>query len=464
MDGMSKRWLLAAAAVWAAGAAVAPAAEWHVKPEATAEGKGTLQEPWHLQAALNHPPAVKPGDTIWVHQGEYPGRFQSQLQGTREKPIVVRAAAGERATLRGGLVIGQNTPSQHTWYWGLEVSQRKLNGHLVDGVTISNLEGNTPGIKVINCIIHDTGGVGVSTWGGAHDNEVNGCVIYNNGFDNPKDRGHGHGFYIQSRTGPKLIKDNVIFRNFSKGTQLYGSENAPRNNVTHEGNTVFNNSEISRVVGRQGSLASNKVNAMHIEGGQIAEKPNLIANMVYAPPWAKESIGNLMGNSSDALIKGNYMVALSPEPVVVFRLRGKNAGLKMVDNTFFGDPNGFAIDEYGPGNVRLAERPKEPKVFVRPNDYEKGRAHITIFNWPLKDKVEVDVKPAGLKEGQLFELRDAQNFYGQPVLKGKFEGKPLAVPMTGLSVAPLEGLDEQYKTPEHTAPEFGVFVLLPVGE
>ncbi len=48
----------------------------------------------------------------------------------------------------------------------------------------------------------------------------------------------------------------------------------------------------------------------------------------------------------------------------------------------------------------------------------------------------------------------------KPVVTGRYDGKPVVIPMTGLTVAAPIGLPAKYKTPPHTAPEFGAFVLM----
>ena len=92
-----------------------------------------------------------------------------------------------------------------------------------------------PGLKFINLVIHDAR-QGFSFWKEAADAEVNGCLIYYNGW-NGTDRGHGHGIYTQNQTGTKHIVDNIIFQNFDHGIQAYGSASAYLNNYDIEGNT-----------------------------------------------------------------------------------------------------------------------------------------------------------------------------------------------------------------------------------
>ena len=64
---------------------------------------------------------------------------------------------------------------------------------------------------------------------------------------------------------------------------------------------------------------------------------------------------------------------------------------------------------------------------------------------------------AVLSPGTPFELRNAQNFWGEPVLAGTYTGSPLVVPMQAWPAAAPLGFPV-YATP--TGPEFNVFVLL----
>jgi hypothetical protein len=97
------------------------------------------------------------------------------------------------------------------------------------------------------------------------------------------------------------------------------------------------------------------------------------------------------------------------------------------------------------------------KVFVRTNRYEPGRANIVVYNWDNSAKVAVDVRSV-LDVGYAYEVRNAQDLFSPPVLSGTFDGQPLQLPMTDLSVAkPMAAL----RTPPPTGPTFNVFVLLP---
>ena len=443
-------------------------AEYHVSAAGTGRGDGSEANPWDLQTALLQPAAVQPGDTIWVHGGAYaPAEarvpFRVRLQGEPERPIIVRNYRNERATLHAPLDIAtqEKFPTKYCWIWGLEI---QTSGTANEGnpINIGNSQfepGYNRGIKIINCVAHDCPGNGLGCWGSSEE-EVYGCVIYNNGSDgdrtNPNERGHGHGFYIQSKTH-KEFRDNIVFRQFFLGFQVYGTGRASMINVTLEGNTFFNNGEMSLI-----QSARKELPQIYVGGGSTIINPRLIANYVYTPAWAVKATSNI-GGTENALLQDNYLTSPGADKRVALDTEtlGENKGMIMTDNTFIGMIVGFTPDQYGIGNVHLPDRPTTgKKVFVRPNRYEQGRANITIFNWDKAPAVVVDVRHVGLRIGDAYEVRDVQDFYGKPVLAGTYDGTPLTIPMTGLTVAAPIGRPDEYQTPPHTAPEFGAFVLL----
>ncbi|MEP6802077.1 MAG: hypothetical protein ABJC07_09075, partial [Acidobacteriota bacterium] len=99
-------------------------------------------------------------------------------------------------------------------------------------------------------------------------------------------------------------------------------------------------------------------------------------------------------------------------------------------------------------------RPSAARVFLRPNQYESGRANITVLNWGDAPAVSIDLSSV-LSPGAAYEIRNAQNFFGSPVLRGTYDGSPISLPMTGLSSA----LPTGFSTPPTTGPRFNVFIL-----
>ena len=444
--------------------------QWFVAPDGKPDNAGTLAAPWDIVTALSAPPAaIRPGDTIWLRGGVYePDKaIQVKLQGKKRRPIVVRNWSGERATLRAMLDIGFSAeiPTRHVWFWGLEIQTRgtKAPGR---GISMGNGKfkpATNPGIKIINCVIHDCPEDGIDSWGSSEE-EVHGCIIYYNGYDGDPNaeypRGFGQGLYIQSMTH-KEFRNNIIFRQFFQGIQLYGGETAKFKNITLEGNTLFNNGEMSFCQGRKQEFPE-----IYVGSGTV-ENLRMVGNCVYTPGWALKGTVNV-GCTLRAILADNYFVAPGPEVRVALDLRtlGGNGFLTMTNNTLIGMIVGFTPDQHGKGNVHLPQRPTSgEKIVIRRNGFEAGRANITIFNWDQSPSVEIDPGQTGLAPGEGYEVRDVQNWFGPPVAAGTADGKPIAIPMTGLSVAEPIALDgEQYKAPPHTGPEFGAFVILKTTE
>src|SRR5262249_51206956 len=119
------------------------------------------------------------------------------------------------------------------------------------------------------------------------------------------------------------------------------------------------------------------------------------------------------------------------------------------NNNYYGNPNGdllFMIEGATLQSVNDWKRtsgvdqnsaysagaPTGVKVFVRPNRYERGRANIAVYNWDRTSVVEVNLDGV-LEPGKQFEVRNAQDYFGAPVFKGVFDGRPVRLPMTGLN-------------------------------
>ncbi len=424
--------------------------QFFVSPSASPSGVGSLKNPWQLQTALNQPPEVKPGDTIWLRGGTYSGTFTGRLVGTSAAPIAVRQFMGERATLDGGNSSGSAilvVQGSYTWYWGFEVTSSDTARVTSDtgpsptsiprgeGILIDQSSPH-PGLKFINMIIHDTR-QGISFWKEAQDSEIYGCLIYYNGWEAP-DRGHGHGIYVQNQTGTKKITDNILFSGFSHGIHTYGSGAAFLDNIDMEGNTTFNAGNLSASGGRN----------LLFGGGSVAHNPIVSSNYLYrlaSGPGSDFDLG-YSGGCDNATVTDNY-VSTSTE------FANCSPGT-MTGNTFHGPFSGFNTVQY-PGNTYSASRPTGAKVFIRPNAYEPGRAHITVYNWNLEGSVDVDLS-AVLGNGDRYEVRNAQDFFGSPVLSGTYAGGPLTLPLTGLSVGSPVGRP----APLASGPEFNVFVVV----
>jgi hypothetical protein len=437
---------------------IAPAAlcaDYYAAPNGSPSGNGSMSAPWDLTTALLAPAAVHPGDTLYLRAGTYKksdgSYFYSKLTGTQSQYITVRPYAGERAIIDGGIEVDNswvlfrdlevmssspNRVSTQSTSWPTDVTQ--LVGFNVYG----------QGVKIVNNVIHDDS-AGMDSWAQGTDDEFYGNIVFYNGWYSTVNGAHGHAFYMQNQSGAKKITDNIAFNQFDHGIHLYGTANAYLNNFVIEGNISFNN----------GSLGLYYSRNILLGGGNVAQNPTIRNNYMYNPPSSTLGGDNSIGydsggmGCSNLVLENNYWVsdgwALNLYKCTVTSLTG---------NTFYGQWKGISPGTYA-GNqfYPLTAPPIGVKTFVRPNQYEAGRANIVIFNWDRLNTVAVDVSAAGLASGDSYEIRDVQNYLGAPLVTGTYNGSPISIPMTSTVITPPIG-NVPYP-PTHTDKEFQVFVI-----
>lgn len=233
--------------------ATTSAKEFYVAPNGSPNGDGSIDNPWDLRTALNHPPQVQPGDIIWVRGGEYEGPFSCKLKGTEDKPIIVRTYPGEKVILQvytehptyprsKTQAILNIDKCSYVWFWGFEIRNYGIKTRWTD-ITGSNpgsgvMDGIyviSPNNKIINCVVHNVMGNGMGVWRPSQTTEVYGNLVFNNGWIAP-DRGHGHCFYTQNEVGTKYFIDNIAVMPFADTLAQYGSSRAFLKNYYYEGN------------------------------------------------------------------------------------------------------------------------------------------------------------------------------------------------------------------------------------
>ena len=381
----------------------------YVTVDGKADNAGTRAAPWDLGFALGGGRNVEPGDTIWVRGGTYkhpdrrPGTngFSVKLVGAEGKPIHVRALAGQRVTVDGGLRV--ENPSRFAWIWDLEIivsenlTQKRLasdsGSHPKDLARpwgSLNILGGVS-CKYINLIIHDNA-QGIGFWKPAVDSEVHGCLVYNNGWIGP-DRYHGPGIYGQNQAGTKRVTDNIFFGNYSNTMQFYGSSRAYVDNVHLVGNVAF---APRKKGGRCTAL---------VGGGRGSKGIVVRDNILYDVPL---SVGYTAKDSADCVVEGNTVIRGG------LTIRGFKTVTEKNNVIWRGQAKDLV--------------PKAAMAYLRPNRYDPNRANLAIVNWPKLKTVDVDVS-SFLKAGDTFGIQSALEFFGPPVVKGTYRGKPVAVPM-----------------------------------
>jgi hypothetical protein len=476
-------------------AGVCQAAEFHAAPEGIAKGNGSQAQPWDLATALAAVDAIAPGDTLWVHAGKYRGGFVSQLRGTPDRPIVVRAAPGARVTIDtlprderdNGLLVLKGADVR---YRDFEVTcshpQRTttIAGSWPADIRRGSVDIRGDRISAINLVVHDCAS-GFGFWSEGEGGEISGCVIFNNGWRGP-DRGHGHAIYAQNAKGTKRIVDNILFHQFAYGIHVYGSDKSSLKGFEIDGNIAFENGCLTRV--------GDNAPGIMVGGGSPAERIALRDNLIVGGsirlgyPWGTTNEDVVCtGNYADqglvirdfrrAKVENNTFVAHSS----VVRLEGAERlllqGHQWRDNRFFitngqwgdfaiteGDKGrGLSFDEWK-GAYGLTEAstftkgaPVELRVIIRPNSHEKGRANIAVLNPAGLPDVEVDLSKV-LAKGQTFRIVSAKDFFGRAIVQGKYAGQAIRLPMQPITPPQPVGMPAA-KVPV-TEPQFAAFVVL----
>lgn len=453
---------------------------YYVTTNGTPSGSGSTDSPWDLETALAGGPggnSLRAGDTVWIRQGTYVGDFSTILEGSPGQYITFRAYPGERATINGQLKAANG--GAYLVFWGLEVMQSNPKDASQGGYPTVLVEALDT--KLINLVVHDAGTQGISSYVPATNNEIYGSIIYNNGNQENLD----HGIYVHETD--KRIEDCIIFNNLANGIHAY--ETNPQANLYLRGNASFNNGSIS-------GQADPDANNLLIRGVGGSESTQALDNMLYS---TRSDDGDNMrigdndnpANNHDVMVRGNYIVGgraalrieawetltvqdnvvLGPSPFIV-RLEAAGSISTAWDRNiwhrnpadviweFGGTATGFTAWKTASGlgaTDQTAAAPSTPKVFIRPNRYEAGRANIIIYNWTRQATVSVDVSSV-LQSGDHYELRNVQNFFGAPVAAGTYSGGSINVSMSGVNPPALIG--RTIGSPPRTAPDFDAFVLL----
>jgi hypothetical protein len=338
-------------------------------------------------------------------------------------------------------------------------------------------------------IFHDNGH---GIWDKKDMTEVHGSLFFYNG-NNKRE----HAMYIGNSTGTKYITDNIVFAQGGYGILGHSDSHSSTQKGLHiEGNITFNNGILTADDQKTGNIQVGGVK------GVSAERVLITNNYVYNDPANADNKNNgiRLGYEDmlnrDVKLLDNYVVSKTPlrlwwwenvdfkgntiysndEALEVKMPRGIDSkGYRWDFNRYFSDSNvrlKFANDSgvvsfsqwrqatgFDEHSQLMADRPSGVNVFIRPNRYEPGRAHIVIYNWDLRDSVAVDLNSI-LVRGTQFEIRDAQNYFGEPVMRGVYNGGALRLP-TRLSkvTAPIGNVE---RVPVHTAPQLLVFVVVPV--
>lgn len=479
------------------------ASVWYAAQEGKNKNKGTADSPWDLATAFaggSNRTEIKPGDLVWIRGGRYTGMFTAKIQGRSTAPVHFRGYPGESVVLDKTQASREkaalNVRGDFVWFWDFEVMNSFPNRQPLDsagelnpwrGSGINVWAANT---KYINLIVHDNGH-GFGVWNEDGGTEIYGCLIFNNG-NNKKE----HGIYAHNKNGTQVISDNLIFNNAGYGLHIYAnSEKSSIDGFDITGNVVFSNGSL---IGEEQSVDQILVGGV---AGVSADRINLCENYVYnSLIESKKKRGIRLGYRDTAnkklklsenliisriplkilwweTVEMRRNIILSPDEKVEIEIpQNVNARSYNIDaNTYYflsKNNSNFMLnskrssfldwqrennfDSSGIYKNSNMLNTQSPMIFIRNNKYEKSRANVIIFNLSNSPKVSLNLSK-WLQNGDLFEIRDVQNYLGDPVLRGVYEGQDVILPLNDEKVMQPQGKTE--RDPKHTKADFAVFVI-----
>lgn len=411
------------------------------------------------------------GDTIWLRAGTYTGCFTFSLTGTTVSPIIVRNYQNEHVTFDGPACGGgggvQNLlKGSYWWLWGVEVLSsgaarksaqagsfptdvaRSIGIYMSQDVPVSP---GHPGIKVINCIIHDTA-EGMGWWVQAVNSEVYGTLIYYNGWDGPdNDRTHGHGIYAQNDDGSvQTFRNNLIAYQANTGVHWYGSSDADLKHGIWDRNAVMRNAgQISTCPCIDGR------DVLFDDPNDVQFTNNLVvqSSTVYSGGSSNFRLG-YSNPSTNCIFTNNKVYSgtyFSPVTPVNGQINLTNTG-----NVWQLNMQGWTSAFY-PSNTYISAIPTVDDVMVNPNAYETGRCHIWAVDWDGNNQISANISTCGLADGGNYEIRSAFNFYAAPFTTGTYSA---ASPTININTAGYSMAAPIYYSTPPVAHQF-MMILLP---
>lgn len=379
------------------------------------------------------------------------------------------------------------------------------NSYLGSGLDLS---ASGHGNKAINLIVHNTGHPGIGFWGQGAGGELNGCIIWGTGQYDWFGYGgipRGSGVYSQNESGLAVIKNCILFRNFTTGAKVFG-ETGPVRDFQFIGDVSFQN-PLASLEGTSGSTSTSNV---WWNGNIVMGTPSLayvsvsnvlqhfVNNIVVGSGFStKEQSRSFYTNNTVFLAKN---VGTAGSVVAYNSTLYDYANLTNVwdYNTYYlGDGSSeyqwnfntidiTSLNSSGGGNLKFNNDVTNSwqnwsgydahstyavnwpnnylNVQVFPLDYDTTKQYVSVVSTSGQTNATLNLSSYGYTSGQVYTLIDAQN-WPTVVATGTYTSGAINLPLnlTNVSAIPGYAPDSNALTNLHTNVQspglFNAFVL-----
>lgn len=206
-----------------------PGSGFYVAPTGTADGDGSVNQPWDLATALDGADGrVQPGDTVWIRGGLYPDGGNLTVSGNETAYITFSGYPGETAVIK----------NQFRGTGSYVVIRGLVFEGPIDGATNQvYLHSNHHVVFTRNEIRNGDFHAGLSV-----DESHHYVITENYIHDNGRDVSHDHGIYFKTTNGPgTVIANNLLVRNAARGLSLHDNSGVGVFDVVVAHNTIVAN-------------------------------------------------------------------------------------------------------------------------------------------------------------------------------------------------------------------------------
>jgi hypothetical protein len=427
------------------------------------------------------------GTNWWVNRG-------------RDGYAMTNHLAGARVIIAAGII---NHMGSNTVFRDFEITSQLSTNRMVgtNWTFGGGLQLASPytGNKAINLIIHNTGQAAI---GGAHNSEINGCIIWGTGMyetsrDFPNGTTRGSAIYAQNCEGDGLstVKNCISFRNFTGAMKVY-SETSPQVNFHFIGNITFQN-ETGLQVGSGATTGtttniwfdgntmmdvpmlsyqswSNRnqrfVNNVVVNGGfSVGEHTDSVytnntvlfpaSNYAANPTWRVIQFGNAHSRKAALKIIWDWNTYYIARNTIAYPFKFSTTDTNTIGFNYF--PTWQAVSGFDAhstcNNLFVSQESliatngwptNYLKLEVQRLDYDSNQWHICVVSTSGQTNTTFTPSSYGLASGSTYQIIDAQNW---PVViaSGTYGGGTLNLPLNLTNVSVIPGLTQFAGTGGH---------------